>query len=1048
MLTLLWRRTVAQGRLLVGIVVLVAVGSTLLGVGALLLGVTQERAFAAGMAQVPDERVDVTAFLVGVGGSDVSAVRQDAAAVVERVLGPLHPSTTTTTVSRMRRLVQGDGIGYLSTTDSLDDRAELTGGRWVRGAGEVVVPDAAAERLGLAVGGRFTLGAETGTDPVDDEVPLTVVGTFRASSRAGWVNDPLGGRGVDADYSDGTVTAPAYGPFVVDEATFVASGSTADALQVSGHPALANVTESSVARSVTALRSADGLLSARTADEVDISRVASDLPETLEQVRAQQSATRSTVLVVLLLGTTMALAALLLAGQLLAKVREAERSLLAEMGLSRRQTVAMTSAETLAVALAATAIAVPCAAAAHSALTRLPSMRAAGLDQGPTVTSGLVLTGVASAILLGLALAVPLLLPGRRVASGVRSGLDAVLVLVAVAGWWELRSQPSASASGDAIRTIAPVVCIVAVTVVSVRVVPRLLTVVARVVAVRSTALVLPLASSQAARRTHAGAALVLLATAAASATFGLSLQSTWQRSQGDQADLRTGADLALTLAAPPTRADAVSIADATRGAATSAVTDRPLVLGRYVGDPGSPPVLVAVDSRRAGALLRGRLDGATSWSRVGSLLAAGGRAAGPDLSAGDVTIEGSPLGEQQVEVVPTLVVQDASGLRSAVRARPVTLDGRAHRLVGLPSLAGAQLVGVSMTFGGDRGSLPDGDGSGGGVEREAITLTVEQPPGVGAGDGRPAWVARVLDAGDSPISGAAVVTEVTSRRVTLTATVQLDPTYLAYSDGELLLTAFAAPDVLPVAVSQRLADVVGTKVGGRLQTTVDGVDVPIQVVAVVPDVPSAPGRVAVLADEETLSRMLVAAGSTEPAVDAFWVSDPSPTTVAAMTRLDLGDVVTREDLAVRLRQGPLRASVPAVLELLVVASGLFVLGGVALAIGAERRARSAEVARLRAVGVTRRQAVRLGLAEHGMLLGLLVLTGAVVGVGASWLLGPGLVRSDLGAAPAPAAVLVWPWVSEIVAVATMSAACLATAAVIAVFVVRRSGPEQLRAED
>ena len=139
---------------------------------------------------------------------------------------------------------------------------------------------------------------------------------------------------------------------------------------------------------------------------------------------------------------------------------------------------------------------------------------------------------------------------------------------------------------------------------------------------------------------------------------------------------------------------------------------------------------------------------------------------------------------------------------------------------------------------------------------------------------------------------------------------------------------------------------------------------------------------------------------------------------------------------------------VPAALTLLVVAAGLLLLAGAALVVGADRPARSAEVARLRALGLARREVTRLVLIEHGILLGLLVLAGALVGVVASLALGPSLVRSDVGVAPVPGAVLVWPWSLEAAVVAGALAGCLLIAAVITLFVVRRSGPAQLRAAD
>ncbi|MCW2544930.1 MAG: hypothetical protein JWM40_2482, partial [Frankiales bacterium] len=151
---------------------------------------------------------------------------------------------------------------------------------------------------------------------------------------------------------------------------------------------------------------------------------------------------------------------------------------------------------------------------------------------------------------------------------------------------------------------------------------------------------------------------------------------------------------------------------------------------------------------------------------------------------------------------------------------------------------------------------------------------------------------------------------------------------------------------------------------------------------------------------------------------------------------------------AAQLRQGPLRASIPATLTLLVVAAALLLLAGAALVIGADRPARSAEVARLRALGLTRGAAIRLVLTEHGILLGTLVLTGTLVGVIASLVLGPSLIRSDVGIAPVPAAMLEWPWVRGMAVLTGVLLGCLVIAAVITTFAVRRSGVVQLREVD
>jgi predicted lysophospholipase L1 biosynthesis ABC-type transport system permease subunit len=205
---------------------------------------------------------------------------------------------------------------------------------------------------------------------------------------------------------------------------------------------------------------------------------------------------------------------------------------------------------------------------------------------------------------------------------------------------------------------------------------------------------------------------------------------------------------------------------------------------------------------------------------------------------------------------------------------------------------------------------------------------------------------------------------------------------------------------------------------------------------------------VAVLADADTLSRMLIGSGHLEPVVDAWWVAHPARGTARDLSNLDLGTVTTRSGVAAQLERGPLRAMVPAALILLAVAAGLLLLAGAALVVGADRPARSAEVARLRALGLTRRQVARLVLVEHGLLLGLLVLTGALVGAVASVGLGPHLIRSDVGVAPVPEVALVWPWALESGVVAAALVGCLLIATVVALVVVRRSGPAQLRAAD
>ena len=131
-----------------------------------------------------------------------------------------------------------------------------------------------------------------------------------------------------------------------------------------------------------------------------------------------------------------------------------------------------------------------------------------------------------------------------------------------------------------------------------------------------------------------------------------------------------------------------------------------------------------------------------------------------------------------------------------------------------------------------------------------------------------------------------------------------------------------------------------------------------------------------------------------------------------ALGVLDLGDVVTRAQETDDLARGPFEIIVPTALTTLVVAAVVLLLAGIALVTGADQRRRAVELTRLRAMGLPRGGARRLLLAEHATFLGPLVLLGFAVGVIALWVLAPLMVRSDLGAAPVPAAVPDWPWLA------------------------------------
>ena len=147
-------------------------------------------------------------------------------------------------------LSHGDpAVGYLAAGNGLAPRSELLSGRWpesstaATGPTETTVHEAAARALGLSIGDRVRLGGNSGFQGFYDPITLVVVGTFRPLSDLGWESDLLTGDGTDPEYDD-EGTEAAYGPFVVDDAAFLANESPAARLRVTARPDMAEPTAS------------------------------------------------------------------------------------------------------------------------------------------------------------------------------------------------------------------------------------------------------------------------------------------------------------------------------------------------------------------------------------------------------------------------------------------------------------------------------------------------------------------------------------------------------------------------------------------------------------------------------------------------------------------------------------------------------------------------------------------------------------------------------------------------------------------------------------
>ncbi|BEL02981.1 hypothetical protein Q0Z83_011720 [Actinoplanes sichuanensis] len=995
MRTLILRRARAQWPLLAAVLAVVTVGATLLGVCALLVTRTSDRALEVAAARAVPASTEVTAYTVTIAPGDVASVDRDTRSVLREALAPFGGEPVGRMSTAMRPVAIGSagaqGLAYLSGVENLTDRASLVTGRWPRpGAGETVLLERTAKALGVRPGSRVRLGVELIRDPAP-ELTVTVVGVVRPQAGGGWERDPLEGAGYVADYRDGSAlrTAQAFGPFLMDYRDLLAGGSTMSRLEVTVRPDLSVSSPRDLDRLSQGVREADRRLSAVLGERVQIERIASRLPSTLAATERQQRVTSSAVLAVAVLGAVLTAAALRLAGRLTADVRAAETALLSAAGTSRVQLTGLAVAESALLAGLAVAVALPLSSLAHAALTHLPPLTDAGLATEPVVSGPQLL-----AVMIGAAL---LFLPTPARSGLARSGADVALVALAVGAWFSARSG-GADARIDLVRVLVPALLLAGGCVIALRLAPPALRAADRW-ASRAPGLALPLAMSEAARRPRAVAAGLLVTLGCAAATFAVAFDATWHRSQLDQANLAVGSDLVLTLGAPAVAGQGAEVSLATGGQARPAV-NRGVAIGQWIGGGDEPPRLVAV--RGAG-------------TTPGIALPAGAA----------LTVTGQATGPDPLSVTPQLVLEDSSGLRTACTAPAIRLDGRPHRLPDCVPIDGMRLIAVMLPVTADEFAYDS-------VRTSDITVDLSVP----GGDG---WTAASAEPYSGQLRSPTVTTNGSSLRFTADVALGGPPD----AARRLVATAFPDPGPVPVTVSAMLASQLSVAPGDQLDILVGLATVPVRIDKVTESVPAAPGAPAIAADLDTVSRALLARGEPQFPIDAWWVT--GATDASAAEGLHLGDIRTRTGEAARLTTGPVPAALPGALRLLVPAAVLLLLAGLVLHVTCDLQARAVEVARLRGLGMTRRDIRTTLLGQHTVVLLPMLIAGTAVGAAATWLVSPLLVRAETGGVPVPAVAPTWPWPAEAALLALLFAATALAVTAVVVIQSRRADAAHLR---
>lgn len=1082
------RRALTQVPLLAAVLAVLVAGSTLVGLCTLLLTTARDDALVAALRAAPAEDLRLTVAMrvtphegepaLGTDPRDPDGPVAIATEAAADMLAPLGSSVSTWLLSPMLpvRADPAPGAagadapdvappnGYLLAADDVAEHARLADGRWPAGqtgdgAWEAALPLAAADALDVRMGDVVGLDAATGV------VEVVVVGLFEptGAGSGAWERDELGGAGHDPAWyppGDANHIAAASGPFVVDPAA-LGTAVPVERASLWFTPDLAEATPEALARTRANLGHVDRELTALLEGDATSVAAASRLSRTLGRAEAQQDVTAAVVLVVAVVGFALAVAALGLAGRLLLVRRAGLAALLTARGARRAQLVGHAVLESMVLAVVGGAAAVPLAVAAYGLLARTPRMVTAGLEPAASVDTGLVVACASAAGFLAVVLVLGWLRRGdqarRRSARSrrgalVRSGLDVAALALAGAAYLQLRRHLlTGDGGGDPVLVAAPVVVLVTGSLVALRVVP----VVERLSerhAARSRHLVLPLAEWQVARRAHSAGVAFLLLLATAAATFGAAFDATWDTSQRDQADARVGGDVAVLAAGDhlPTGAEVA----AASGGEPAPVTVLEIGLGADIAGRGSSATLVAFDTTRAGELLRGRLPDGQTWAGLTSGLAPEPLAGVPlgELDAGAVALTGTSDREDVgLEVMPTLVLDDAWGGRTVLPGQPVPLDGAEHALVPVIDVAddaatlGADLTLVAVELGFGLEGWPVGEEVGG-MADVALTMRLpadDAPDAPGESPGDPPWLVRMTDprypwfeSGSSELG-----------RGTLDVSGSINLAGL-WGDPTVVVSPFPSGAVVPLAVTEDIAESLGLEIGQSFVVDVGSVRVLGELAHVVPYLPAARTGSAILVDDEALARTLVLAGRPEPQSDRWWVSADDPAAaVAGLTAARVGTLQTRAEVAAAL-DGPLRVGVRAALLVLVVAAVALALMGTGLDTAAALEARAVEVARLQGLGVSRRATLASLLAEHATVTAVVVTAGGVVGAGVARLVGPLLAVSETGQAPVPAARVVWPWPLEAGLLVALLLGSAAVAAPAAWALVRRAAAAHLRVGD
>ncbi|MFD3486054.1 FtsX-like permease family protein [Streptomyces sp. NPDC058665] len=975
-------------------------------------------------------------------------------------------------------------LTHFATLDR--SRVRLVTGAWPDGAEasgaapvQVAFPEEAATQLGLKAGTRLTLVDRLGDQPLT----IRVTGIYRPADLTDpyWKLDTVGGQGVQ------TVTFTTYGPLLADPALFDSGRLPAGDLSWLAAADFRSVTTGRIGslraaaergpKSLAAQPVFDGGVTARTA-----------LPSVLDRTERALLVSRSTLLIVAVQLVLLAACALLLVARLLSTERTGETDLLRARGGSRRRIGWLATVEALLLALPAAI----CAPLLAGPLTRLLAERGAlaeiGLRLGDTSTAEVWLTGAGVALACAAAVVAPALASAgvtrlRRGRAGtlpgpVRAGADVGLLVIAAVAYWQLDRQTATSGGGalsgdsrgelgvDPLLVAAPALALLAGTVLTLRLLPPLARLAERRAA-SGRGLSAALAGWQFSRRPLRGAGpVLLLVPAVAMGMLAIGQSASWDRSQEDQADFRTGASLRVLAnrpgdpgqagiyaalpgvreAAPAHRATTELSADRTATVLaldTGQAGERMLLRDDLAGgggdgedrnDDGAAPLLDAVQppkTARPGLLLP---DG-TRQLRVTLRIT--------DTSAGDGV---SPAGGAPFT---TVVVEDRYGIGYRMLAGEVPVDGRPHTVTldltgASDSVRGPQAASTPLTPAEPltlTGLVLDTNAPQGRSETHRLSvdalqsLDAEGAARTVRADPDFAWQATRLGSLDGEADPAVPLKPAVSATAPLVLTYRTGVSPQAGSSYDparsiSVQVGVERPDppaVLPAIATGTFLRAAGAKTGQSLDVQVSGNRVRVRIVRAVDQLPTTgPGALSAQAATETadggrtgdgggllldlraVNRTLADRREPSLAPTEWWLSAAPgrapeiAETLRKRSDVDPAQVMVRDETADELLSDPLGVGPQSALLAAAIAAAALAAVGFAVSAAGSVRERGAEFALLRALGTPRRQLARLLAAEQGLLLAVALLVGLALGAVLTRAVVPLVVLTGQATQPVP----------------------------------------------